>query len=125
MHVQVEGLLGLAGAIFVAPTHCVGSEEIPQKIAASWASRDLLLAHVEVELDAEARLRSANRQHAAFVSGILGGILLGWGSMTSLGCTIGVLLSGTQAFALSGWVFFAFVFLGSYVGIKLKFHTTG
>ena len=56
---------------------------------------------------------------------LLGGILLGWGSMTSLGCTIGVLLSGTQAFALSGWVFFAFVFLGSYVGIKLKFHTTG
>jgi len=56
---------------------------------------------------------------------LLGGIFLGWGSMTSLGCTIGVLLSGTQAFALSGWVFFAFVFLGSYVGVKLKFHTTG
>ena len=56
---------------------------------------------------------------------LVGGILLGWGSMTSLGCTIGVLLSGTQAFALSGWVFFAFVFLGSFVGIKLKFHTTG
>ena len=56
---------------------------------------------------------------------LLGGVLLGWGSMTSLGCTIGVLLSGTQAFALSGWLFFAFVFLGSFVGIKLKFHTTG
>ena len=56
---------------------------------------------------------------------LLGGVLLGWGSMISLGCTIGVLLSGTQAFALSGWVFFAFVFLGSFVGIKLKFHTTG
>jgi uncharacterized membrane protein YedE/YeeE len=56
---------------------------------------------------------------------LLGGILLGWGAMTSLGCTIGVLLSGTQAFALSGWVFFTFAFLGSYVGIKLKLHTTG
>lgn len=56
---------------------------------------------------------------------LLGGVFLGWGSMTSLGCTIGVLLSGTQAFAFSGWVFFAFVFLGSYVGIKLKLHTTG
>jgi len=53
---------------------------------------------------------------------LLGGILLGWGSMISLGCTIGVLLSGTQAFALSGWVFFAFVFLGSWVGIKAKLH---
>ena len=56
---------------------------------------------------------------------LLGGILLGWGSMTSLGCTIGVLLSGTQAFALSGWVFFIFVFLGAFVGIKLKLHKTG
>lgn len=56
---------------------------------------------------------------------LAGGVLLGWGSMTSLGCTIGVLLSGTQAFALSGWVFFLFVFLGSWVGIKAKLHTFG
>jgi uncharacterized membrane protein YedE/YeeE len=53
---------------------------------------------------------------------LLGGILLGWGSMVSLGCTIGVLLSGTQAFALSGWVFFAFVFLGVFAGVKLRLH---
>lgn len=51
---------------------------------------------------------------------LLGGILLGWGSMTALGCTIGNLVSGTQAFALSGWVFFGFTFLGAYTGIKLK-----
>jgi len=56
---------------------------------------------------------------------LLGGVALGWGSMTSLGCTIGVLLSGTQAFAVSGWIFFIFVFLGSFVGIKLKLHKTG
>jgi uncharacterized membrane protein YedE/YeeE len=53
---------------------------------------------------------------------LLGGIFLGWGSMTSLGCTIGVLLSGTQAFALSGWVFFAFLFLGVLTGVKLRLH---
>ena len=52
----------------------------------------------------------------------VGGILLGWGSMTALGCTIGVLLSGTQAFALSGWVFFLFVYLGVWVGTKVKLH---
>lgn len=51
---------------------------------------------------------------------LLGGVLLGWGSMTALGCTIGNLVSGTQAFALSGWVFFGFTFLGAYTGIKLK-----
>jgi uncharacterized membrane protein YedE/YeeE len=53
---------------------------------------------------------------------LVGGVLLGWGSMISLGCTIGVLLSGTQAFALSGWVFFVFAFLGVWVGLKLRLH---
>jgi uncharacterized membrane protein YedE/YeeE len=53
----------------------------------------------------------------------VGGILLGWGSMTALGCTIGVLLSGTQAFAISGWIFFLFVYLGVWVGTKAKLHT--
>jgi uncharacterized membrane protein YedE/YeeE len=52
----------------------------------------------------------------------VGGILLGWGSMTALGCTIGVLLSGTQAFAISGWIFFLFVYLGVWVGTKAKLH---
>jgi uncharacterized protein len=53
---------------------------------------------------------------------LVGGVLLGWGSMISLGCTIGVLLSGTQAFAISGWVFFIFAFLGVWVGLKLRLH---
>lgn len=53
-------------------------------------------------------------------SSVFGGILLGWGSFTSLGCTIGNLLSGTQAFALSGWTFFLFSFIGTWLGIKLK-----
>lgn len=55
-------------------------------------------------------------------SALLGGILLGWGSMTALGCTVGVLLSGTQAFALSGWLFFLFSFIGTLLGIKARFH---
>ena len=56
------------------------------------------------------------------LTALLGGVLLGWSSMISLGCTVGVLLSGTQSFALSGWVFFATVFIGSWLGIKLKLH---
>src|SRR5690606_3111285 len=39
------------------------------------------------------------------VRGLSGGLLLGWGSMTALGCTVGVLLSGIHAGSLSGWVF--------------------
>lgn len=51
---------------------------------------------------------------------LVGGILLGWGSMTALGCTIGNLLSGTQAFATSGIVFGIVCFLGVWFGLKLR-----
>jgi uncharacterized membrane protein YedE/YeeE len=49
--------------------------------------------------------RSAVRQ-------FFGGVLLGWGSMTALGCTVGTLLSGIMAGALSGWVFGIFCLVG-------------
>lgn len=39
------------------------------------------------------------------VRGLAGGLLLGWGAMVALGCSIGTLLSGITAGALSGWVF--------------------
>lgn len=56
------------------------------------------------------------------VTALLGGVLMGWGSMTALGCTVGTLLSGISAFALSGWLFGAAVFAGVWLGIKLKLH---
>ncbi len=56
------------------------------------------------------------------LTALVGGVLLGFGSMISLGCTIGVLLSGTQAFALSGWIFFLFTFIGVFTGVKLRLH---
>jgi uncharacterized protein len=50
----------------------------------------------------------------------LGGVFMGWGAMVSLGCTVGVLLSGISAFALSGWVFAATVALGVFVSLPLR-----
>lgn len=41
-----------------------------------------------------------------------GGVLMGWGSMTALGCTVGTLLSGIMAAAVSGWVFAVFCITG-------------
>jgi len=52
--------------------------------------------------------------------GLAGGVLLGWGAMTGLGCTIGTLLSGGMAGALSGWVFGAAVFAAVWAGLRLK-----
>ncbi|UYN93166.1 MAG: YeeE/YedE family protein [Enhydrobacter sp.] len=49
---------------------------------------------------------------------IAGGILLGWGAMVSLGCTVGVLLSGVMAGAVSGWVFALFCFAGVWLSLK-------
>lgn len=50
---------------------------------------------------------------------LLGGVLMGWGAMVSLGCTVGVLLSGIMAGAVSGWVFAVFCFLGIWTSLKL------
>jgi len=40
--------------------------------------------------------------------------------MTGLGCTIGTLLSGGMAGALSGWVFGAAMFFAIWLGLKVK-----
>ena len=69
------------------------------------------------------KFESINVKNGA--TALLGGVMLGWGAFTALGCTVGVLLSGIQGFALSGWVFLLFSFLGVFVGIKLKLNKIG
>ncbi|MDL1901101.1 YeeE/YedE family protein [Anaerolineae bacterium CFX9] len=59
------------------------------------------------------------------VTALLGGALMGWGAMLALGCTVGTLLSGISAFAVSGWVFAAAVFIGVWAGIRLRLHRWG
>ncbi|GKT16145.1 YeeE/YedE family protein [Acidovorax sp. SUPP2522] len=54
------------------------------------------------------------------VRGLGGSVLLGWGAMTGLGCTVGTLLSGGMAGALSGWVFGAAVFVAVWGGVRAQ-----
>ncbi|MFC7289691.1 YeeE/YedE family protein [Herminiimonas glaciei] len=49
-----------------------------------------------------------------------GGVLMGWGSLVALGCTVGTLLSGIMAGAASGWVFALFLFGGLWLGWQLR-----
>lgn len=49
-----------------------------------------------------------------------GGVLMGWGGMIALGCTVGTLLSGVMAGAASGWVFGLFCMLGLWGGWRLR-----
>lgn len=51
------------------------------------------------------------------VRGLVGGLMMGWGAMIALGCTVGVLLSGIHAGALSGWIFLVFCFVGVATGL--------
>ena len=53
---------------------------------------------------------------------LLGGVMVGWGAIIGLGCTVGVFLSGTQAFAVSGWVFAASVVCGLALGYRTGVH---
>lgn len=51
--------------------------------------------------------------------GLSGGVLLGWGTVIGLGCTVGTLLSGISAGAVSGWVFALALVLGATVTLRL------
>lgn len=55
-----------------------------------------------------------------YLSAALGGVLMGWGAMVALGCTVGVLLSGISAFALSGWMFGATLVTTVWASLALK-----
>jgi len=56
----------------------------------------------------------------AIARNLAGGVLMGWGAMVALGCTVGTLLSGIMAGAASGWVFWLFCTLGMLLGMGLR-----
>lgn len=51
--------------------------------------------------------------------GLLGGILMGFGTRLSFGCNIGSYFSAIPSFSLHGWLYGIFMFLGAYIGSKL------
>ncbi|MFZ4587888.1 MAG: YeeE/YedE thiosulfate transporter family protein [Terrimicrobiaceae bacterium] len=54
------------------------------------------------------------------LSAALGGLLLGFGAMISLGCTVGRLTSGISALSLCGWLFAVTMLLGILLGLRLR-----
>lgn len=63
------------------------------------------------------QFRPARPSGAQIVKGLAGGLLMGWGAMVALGCTVGVLLSGIHAGALSGWIFLLACGAGVWLGL--------
>ncbi|WP_407943069.1 YeeE/YedE family protein [Methylobacterium oxalidis] len=72
----------------------------------------LVLAALAAALAAD-QFRPARPTGAQVLRGLTGGVLLGWGAMTGLGCSVGTLLSGIIAGAVSGWVFGLAMFVGA------------
>ncbi len=108
----LHGLDVLAGCIGVV------SETITNN---GWIILGIVLASFAAALSGN-RFKIERLTLKGSISGLVGGVLLGWGAMISLGCTVGVLLSGIQAFSLAGWVFGLVMFAVVFVAIKLKLH---
>ena len=58
-------------------------------------------------------------------SHIIGGILMGFGGITALGCTIGQALTGVSTLALGSFVTFAAIVAGSALTMKVQFWRMG
>ncbi|MBX3142791.1 MAG: YeeE/YedE family protein [Trueperaceae bacterium] len=108
---RLPGLDTLAGCITVVSQAVLDN---------GWLIMGLVLGSLAMAL-LSGRFRPSRLTVGNAGTALLGGVLMGWGAMLALGCTVGVLLSGIMAGALSGWVFFGSSFLGVFLGIRLGF----
>lgn len=92
--------------------------------AASWATPNALLllglvAGSGIAALASRQFRPSWPRPSEIGRGLGGGLLLGWGAMTGLGCSVGTLLSGVMAGALSGWVFGAAMLAAIWLALRV------
>lgn len=107
---RLPGLDTLAGCIAIVSTVILNN---------GWLVMALVLGSAAAaQLSGRFRLELPTLRNGA--SAALGGVLMGWGSMTALGCTVGALLSGIMAGGLSGWVFLVTCLAGVWLGIRLR-----
>jgi len=107
---RLEGLDRLAGCRAIASDRWLTESGvfIVSLVAGSLAS---------ALLSGEFRLRTGKPRTYALAAA--GGVLLGFGAMISLGCTVGTMLSGIMAFSLHGWVFLAGLAAGAWAGTAI------
>lgn len=107
----LHGLDGLRGCATAIKTTLWSNNGvfITALVAGSWASAVLSGQFSWQPITANNALRN-----------LVGGILMGLGALLALGCTVGTLLSGIMAGAVSGWVFLLFCFAGLLLGKWLR-----
>ncbi|SFP24632.1 hypothetical protein SAMN05216601_107157 [Ectopseudomonas composti] len=108
---RLEGLDGFSGCATVIKETLLSNNGlfVIGLVVAAWASAL-----------AAGDFRPSRAAPRDWLRGLLGGVLLGWGSLLALGCTVGTLLSGLMAGAASGWVFGLFCLVGTVLGLKLR-----
>nr|WP_288255896.1 YeeE/YedE thiosulfate transporter family protein [uncultured Pseudomonas sp.] len=108
---RLEGLDGFSGCATVVKETLLSNNGlfVIGLVIAAWASAL-----------AAGDFRPSSGAPRDWLRGLLGGVLLGWGSLLALGCTVGTLLSGVMAGAVSGWVFGLFCLVGIVLGLKLR-----
>ncbi len=108
---RLDGLDGFAGCATVVKDALLSNNGlfVLGLVAASFAS-------ALVAGDFQPRRPAASE----LLRNLVGGVLLGFGSMLALGCTVGTLLSGVMAGALSGWFFGLFCLAGIGLGLVVR-----
>lgn len=53
------------------------------------------------------------------ITALLGGVIMGYGSRLTYGCSIGSFFSGIPSFSLHAWIYWIFVTIGAIVGTKI------
>lgn len=108
---RLEGLDRLAGCIVSDTAQLIGNNGIfvLAMIAASFVAA-LLANQFQLE----------KKPPRTLVAAVFGGVLLGFGSMIALGCSIGTLLSGISALAISGWLFGLAMLAGIWISLPIR-----
>ncbi|OOG25620.1 hypothetical protein B1C78_06560 [Thioalkalivibrio denitrificans] len=57
-----------------------------------------------------------------FVNHLIGGILMGFGGVLAMGCTVGQAITGTSTLALGGFLTFATIVLGAALTMKVQYY---
>jgi len=106
---RLQGLDGLKGCAAVANPAAVSTNAVFVLALAGGAFFAALVA-------GEFRPRAGTPK--GYLRALGGGVLVGFGAMISLGCTVGTLMSGVMAFSLSGWIFFVALAVGAWAGTR-------